>query len=106
MLFCRLYGIQKIFFRQGKVIIAAIRQFKMMLSEIEEYHHYPLPKMCKQATSVTCWFYLFMGVFANQPCDHCVTEYDTGIYMCRGLEEGHITPEGGDFWWLLDVSIL
>ena len=67
-----------------------------MLEEVIEYHHHPLPAICSQAVNVTCWFYLFMGAFASQPCDHC--KEVEGTYKCPSRDSA------GDFWYLFQVK--
>ena len=81
---------------QGKVALHAITNFKELLEEVVEYHHHPLPAICSQAVNVTCWFYLFMGAFASQPCDHC--KYVKDIFKCPKRDSA------GDFWYLFQVK--
>ena len=58
-------------FRQGKVVLYALKNFKQSLEEVMEYNHTPLPAICGQAVHVVCWFYLIISAFAAQPwCDN------------------------------------
>ena len=55
---------------------------KVMLDEILEYNHYPLPAICTQSVWSTGWFFLIFSALAFQPCDHCKYD-DKGNFLCK-----------------------